>query len=178
MKTGKGLAYGTELELSYDTERLQAKMYYTLSWSKRLFRELYPAWFPDKFDNRHKITLVATYNINKNWELNASWNYHSGNRITMPEQLVSSPDIKEDIILFSKPNNAKMPDYHRLDIGMNYKKKIRNRCESIWNISIYNVYCRLNPFIMGFSYAEDGRIVANVRSFIPIIPSFGYTIKF
>ena len=178
MKTGKGIAYGTELELSYDTERLQAKMYYTLSWSKRLFRELYQAWFPDKFDNRHKITLVATYNINKNWELNTSWNYHSGNRITMPEQLVSSPDKKEDIILFSKPNNAKMPDYHRLDIGMNYKKKIRNRCESIWNISIYNVYCRLNPFIMGFSYAEDGRIVANVRSFIPIIPSFGYTIKF
>lgn len=177
MKAGKGLAYGAEFELGYDTERFQAKLYYTLSWSKRFYRDLYPEWFPDKFDNRHKITLAATYNINKKWELNASWNYHSGNRVTLPEQLVSVPGKKEDLVVFSKPYNAKMPDYHRLDIGVNYKKR-RRRHESVWNFSIYNVYCRLNPFIMGFAYAEDGRVVANVRSLIPIIPSFGYTIKF
>lgn len=174
--SGKGRAYGAELEIGYTSEKINATLYYTLSWNKRLFADMYPEWFFDRFDNRHKLTLMASYRIGGNIDLTASWNWHSGNRVTMPEQGV---DEGEGVsLLFPKPYNAKMPDYHRLDLGCNFHKKTRRGNERIWSVNIYNVYCRMNPIMMTFSHQEDGGIAAKVYSIVPIIPSFSYTIKF
>ncbi len=174
--SGKGRAYGAELEVGYVSEKLSATLYYTLSWSERLFADLYPDWFYDRFDNRHKLTLMATYRFNDNIDMTAAWNWHSGNRVTMPEQTLE--DAVGVSLLFSSPYNAKMPDYHRLDLGCNFRRKTRRGNERIWNVSIYNVYCRMNPVMMTFSHQEDGSLAAKVYSMVPIIPSFSYTIKF
>lgn len=180
LTSGKGLGYGAEFEIEYNSDKLRLDCYYTLSWSKRLYKRLYSEWFRDRFDNRHKITISAIYKINSHWDMNIVWNYHSGNRVTLPVQVLSLPNKKETV-LFSEPYNAKMPDYHRLDFGINNRKKIhRGQYERIWNLSIYNAYCRLNPFAMGFEYMShtDKRLVAEVKAIIPIIPTIGYTLKF
>lgn len=176
-KSGEGLAYGAEFDLGCDYEKVSASVYYTLSWSKRRFKDLYPDWFYDRFDNRHKLTLMATYRINRNIDISATWNYHSGNRVTMPEQ-VYEDEMGGTSLLFSSPYNAKLPDYHRLDIGANFRKKTRRGNESIWNVSIYNVYCRMNPLMMTFEHQEDGSLRGTIYAIFPIIPSFSYTIKF
>lgn len=174
---GKGRSYGAELEVGYNSEKLQASLYYTLSWSERLFQDLYPDWFFDRYDNRHKLTLTGSYRINKKIELNASWNYHSGNRVTMPERVVDYY-AGGHTMLFSGPYNQKMPDYHRLDLGCSFHRTTRRENESIWNISIYNVYCRMNPIIMTFAHLDDGHVAAKVYSMVPVVPSFSYTLKF
>lgn len=174
---GKGRSYGAELEVGYNSEKLQASLYYTLSWSERLFQDLYPDWFFDRYDNRHKLTLTGSYRINKKIELNASWNYHSGNRVTMPERVVDYY-AGGHTMLFSGPYNQKMPDYHRLDLGCSFHRTTRRGNESIWNISIYNVYCRMNPIIMTFAHLDDGQVAAKVYSMVPVVPSFSYTLKF
>lgn len=119
---------------------------------------------------------MATYRFNDNIDMTAAWNWHSGNRVTMPEQTLE--DAVGVSLLFSNPYNAKMPDYHRLDLGCNFRRKTRRGNERIWNVSIYNVYCRMNPVMMTFSHQEDGSLAAKVYSMVPIIPSFSYTIKF
>lgn len=175
--SGQALSYGIELEGGYDSRRIKARVYYTLSWSKKYFRDLCPEWFLDRFDNRHKITLFASFKINSRWDVNASWNYHSGNRVTLPEQIANNGG-RNAMIFFPRPYNAKMPAYHRLDLGLNYRKVIKRGRESIWNISVYNLYSRMNPFSMGFISTEDGSLVAKVNAIVPIIPSFSYTFKF
>ena len=176
LAAGKGRAYGAELEAGYTSDKWNATVFYTLSWSKRLFEDLHPDWFDDRFDNRHKITVTALYRINRMVELSAQWNYHSGNRVTMPEQIADGEN--GPTLLYPKPYNAKMPDYHRLDIGCNIRRISKRGHEQVWNVSICNVYCRMNPIMMSFCYREDGTPAAKLYSIVPIIPSFSYTIKF
>ena len=148
-----------------------------MSWSERKFDELHSSWFRDRFDNRHKLTLTASYRITENIDINATWNFHSGNRVTVPEHIVNLPGTGTKF-LFSEPYNAKMPDYHRLDLSCNFHKKTKRGNESIWNISIYNAYCRMNPIFMRTTINLENKPVATVYSLVPIIPSFSYTLKF
>lgn len=175
--SGRGRSYGAEVELKYISGKVRAAAYYTLSWSERNFEQLHHTWFRDRFDNRHKLTLTGTWQITENIDLNATWNYHSGNRVTVPEHVVDLP-YEFSRFLFSEPYNAQLPDYHRLDLSCNFRKKTKRGNESIWNISIYNAYCRMNPIMMRYTRNPEGSPVALVYSIVPIIPSFNYTFKF
>lgn len=175
--SGKGRSYGAELEVRYLSEKFTGIAAYTLSWSQRRFDELHSTWFSDRFDNRHKFTLTCSYRITENIDINAAWNYHSGNRVTVPEHIVRLPDGNIRY-LFSEPYNAKMPDYHRLDLSINFRRKTKRGNESIWNVSIYNAYCRMNPIMMMTTVNDDNTPVAEVYSLVPILPSFSYTFKF
>ena len=51
--------------------------------------------------------------------------------------------------------------------------------ERIWNLSIYNAYCHLNSMYVKVDYDEKTKqFRAKNKGFVPIIPSFSYTIKF
>ena len=69
-----------------------------------------------------------------------------------------------------------------LDIGMNIHRKTRHGREVVWNISVYNVYCRINPIYATFSYdstkPEEVKLEGVSHGFIPIIPTFSYTLRF
>ena len=88
---------------------------------------------------------------------------------------------------FVGPYNLRMAPYHRLDIGANFRHVTKKGNEAIWNISIYNAYCRMNPFTAATSEVVDikfpksgtffGQSFTGV-SVVPIIPTFSYTLKF
>ena len=84
-------------------------------------------------------------------------------------------------------NNIRMPAYHRLDVGVNLYTRTKRGNEGIWNFSLYNAYCRFNPFLLDVKtlehYDEKGGyhwdgIKSRTKGVIPIIPSFSYTLKF
>ena len=185
--TGRGRSWGAESSLTWSDEKTSVEAYYTLSWSQRLFPDFYPEWYKDRNDNRHKLTLTATRRFGKRFEMYASWNYHSGGWITGESHGIWDGEIGGDVETFyASPNNLKVPDYHRLDIGFNFHKTTTRGNESIWNLSLYNAYCRMNPIasqiekyydfteenIMGLTYYGAG------YGIIPILPSFSYTLKF
>lgn len=174
---GQGRSYGAEVEIGYSGKKAQATLYYTLSWNERLFTELYDDWFYDRFDNRHKLTIEGMWRISRKVDISAAWTYHSGNRVTLPEQTVD-PDGTGEKVIIPVPYNAQMPDYHRLDLSLNFRKTTRRGNERIWNVSIYNAYCRMNPFMMMSYPDENGKYIAETYSMIPIIPSVSYTLKF
>lgn len=177
---GLGRSWGMELETGWGTDRADISVAYTLSWNRRYFEAIYHTWYPDRNDNRHKITVMGTYRFSERFECYAAWNWKTGNRMTVESYSVpsSNPYNESDKTLYFAPNNALMPDYHRLDIGMNFRKTTRRGNESIWNLSIYNVYCRMNPFMAYVTTDENGKMVGEATGVIPIIPSFSYTLKF
>lgn len=187
MITGHGRSWGMETELSWTDENTSVTAYYTLSWSQRLFEEFYPRWYRDRNDNRHKLTLTATRRLGKRFEMYASWNWHSGGWMTSESQTIWTDEIGDwPEMYYEAPNNLKLPDYHRLDVGFNFRKTTRRGNESIWNLSIYNAYCNMNPII---AYIEDRyeftkenpkglQMTGEAFGIIPIIPSFSYTLKF
>lgn len=176
-KAGQGRSWGTELDFGYSNGRTEANVYYTLSWSQRKFDDFYRDWYADRNDNRHKITLMAKHKFGKRFEIYGAWNYHTGNRITM-----ATHETPDGTLVYGEPNNVKVPDYHRLDVGMNFVKTTKRGNTSIWNLSIYNAYCRTNAISAMEDYLSlDGITLASygtAMGIIPIIPTFSYTLKF
>ena len=189
---GKGKSWGLELSLEYEDEKLSASAYYTLAWSRRRFEDIYFDWYPDRFDNRHKLNLLCNYRFSRRFEGYAAWTYHSGNNITAATYRLRYDSVDKALIgmeIYDAPNNLPLPDYHRLDVGLNFHRRTRKGGQITWNLSIYNAYCRLNP-IFGYvgeesvynadtdSYEDTGRMVGYSIGIVPIIPTLGFTYKF
>ena len=178
-KSGLGRSWGAELDFGYDNGRTEANVYYTLSWNQRYFDDFFHTWYRDRNDNRHKLTLMAKHKFGKRLEVYGAWNWHSGNRVTM----ATHTDSSRSEHVYTEPNNVKLPDYHRLDLGMNFIKTTKRGNTSIWNLSIYNVYCRTNPitadlYSRTLKADETFAYYGVAIGIIPIVPTFSYTLKF
>lgn len=180
---GKGKSYGMEADATYTTGSTTMSMAYTLSWSKKLFKDIHPTWFDDQFDNRHKINISLSHDFSQRISLYAAWTYHTGNRVTMPVGYTIQPNIPGDYgysydYIFDHPNNYSLPAYHRLDIGANFRHTTRHGKEGIWNVSLYNAYCHLNTMYVKVRLDDNNNFHLKSYGYIPIIPSVSYTLKF
>lgn len=184
VKTGKGRSYGLEISLTYRNSKNIFEAGYTLSWTQQKFKDFYPTWYAGKYDNRHKLSLTYRHKFNKHIDIYAAWTYRSGDRATIPTQYVEEPslpgisgsDMPQPV--FEIPNNITLPAYHRLDVGINFRKTTKRGFERIWNISIYNVYCRMNAFYTRIERQPNGSFRGKSFGIFPILPSFSYTLKF
>jgi hypothetical protein len=78
-----------------------------------------------------------------------------------------------------------MAPYHRADVSVTYKMKPK-KGTSEFNLSLYNIYSRRNPYFLYFEtlYSNpDGTgsvtgFQAKQVSLLPIVPSLSYTRKF
>jgi hypothetical protein len=83
---------------------------------------------------------------------------------------------------FDEYNAYRMPDFHRLDLGISFTKK-RKKSQRIWDVGVVNAYGRQNAFMLYFSN-DDGDEVSSQRtlkqlSILPIpVPFARYTLKF
>lgn len=186
---GLGRSYGMETQLEWTGEKTFFSLGYTLSWSERYFPQMHDDWFYDMFDNRHKVNISGTHKLGAKTEFYAGWTFHSGNRMTLPDQIIAKPDGYggyDYSMVYTSPNNAILPAYHRLDVGFNFHKTTRRGNESIWNLSVYNAYCHMNAInaFVSFRYDSDQSGTEEIASYtemegwIPIVPTFSYTLKF
>lgn len=135
---------------------------------------------------RHQVNATWQYSFNKNWQLAGQWFLQTGSPYTFPVSIVPvqgmTPRATQRIVPgFERFNNIRTPVRHRLDVGVTYKKK-HKKSLSEWNVGVYNLYNRANPYFLyfGVSRQEDGtgKIVAKQRSFLPLTPTLRYTCTF
>ncbi|KEO73733.1 hypothetical protein [Anditalea andensis] len=83
----------------------------------------------------------------------------------------------EEVLLVDELNNYRMPDYHRLDLGLTHKKRWANDWIRTVSVSVYNAYNRQNAY---FIYTEKSEASLKFYQFtlFPILPSVAYGIKF
>jgi hypothetical protein len=182
--TGRGWAYGAEFFLEKKSGRFTGWIGYTLSWSERQFDELNGGdKFFYRYDRRHDLSIVGTYDINDKWDIGFVFVYGTGNAMTLGTQVYSSQPgmfsyyFQPDISNFEQLNDYRMPAYHRLDFGANYKRQ-RKKGSSILSLSIYNVYNRQNPFMIMQGYNDNGNPALIQTSLFPIIPSISWKFTF
>ena len=87
--------------------------------------------------------------------------------------------VKPYIQQYETRNNYRMPNYHRMDIGVNFHKE-KKRYTRTWSFGAYNVYNRKNPFWIhwdNLNQFTDETYLYQVSLF-QIIPNFSYSIKF
>lgn len=178
---GKGWAYGLEVLLQKKTGKNMGWIGYTLSWNNRQFENLnFGKVYPYRFDRRHDLSVVYTRQISKNFDLNATWVYGTGIATNLPVSvgltMGETPQSPVEAVSTGDLNSYRFRPYHRGDISLNWNKQLK-KMERTWNISIYNVYSRRNPFFI-FRDTSGSQPVLKQVSLFPILPSISYRIKF
>ena len=181
---GKGWSYGAEFYLNKARGRLTGWIGYTLSWTWRRFPDLNnDQTYPAKYDRRHDLSVVGTYELNKHWKISGVFVFASGNATSLPVQFY----VVEGVLTqeFSKINQYRLPPYNRLDLSAIYTPthKPNKKLYSSWVFSIYNVYSRMNPYFIyydqtGSPYNGTLKVEARQVSLFPIIPSVTWNFKF
>lgn len=190
---GQGTSYGIELLLQKKQGRTTGWIGYTWSKTNRQFDNINNGReFPYRYDRRHDASVVISHQWKKNIDISASWVYGTGAAFTLP---IGKYDIIDDsnqeggtseVFIYGERNANRMRAYHRLDVGINFRKK-KKWGERTLNISIYNLYARQNPyyyFVDGEEqYDQTGNVVSertflSQQSLFPILPSISYGFRF
>ena len=179
---GEGNSYGVELFVKKRYGQFTGWIGYTLSKTTRKFEDInFGKEFPAKYDRRHDLSVVLTYQLNKKWTFSTIFVYATGNALTLQTSryLIDNQIIGE----YGERNSHRMAAYHRLDLSATYMVKKTAKFESSWNFSIYNVYNRYNPYFIYFDTEGDipsGTFKATAKqvSLFPILPSVAWNFKF
>ncbi|MDN3674647.1 TonB-dependent receptor [Flavobacterium branchiarum] len=183
---GEGKAYGIELLLKKTTGRLNGWVGYTYSKSLVKLDSKFSSemvnngnFFPSNFDKPHDLSAILNYRFTKRYSLSTNFLYQTGRPITYPIGTFNYGNA--EYTLYSDRNAYRIPDYIRLDIGINIEgnHKIKKLAHSFWNISIYNVLGRNNPYSIYFVTDKNGSVKGYKSSIFSIpVPSITYNFKF
>ena len=181
---GRGWSYGSEFFINKARGKLTGWIGYTLSWTYRKFPDLNEGkTYFAKYDRRHDLSVVGTYELNNRWKLSAIFVYGSGNATSLPERFYIIGGVLSQE--YSAINAYRLPPYHRLDFSAIYtpKKNLNRKLQTNWVFSIYNVYSRLNPYFIYFDqtgspYNGTLQVQAKQVSLFPIIPSVTWNFRF
>jgi len=202
---GKGWAYGAEFFIRKPAGKFTGWIGYTLSWTLRQFEEInYGLVFPAKYDRRHDVSLVLTYEPNPAWNLGLVWVYATGNRGTLPNGFfLFEGSMSND---YGLRNSYQFVPYHRLDLNATFfftrykewKKQKTNKListdeqtlsekkrkpEHSLTLSVFNAYNRYNPYFIYFTkegdlLKGDFKVKARQVTLFPILPSLTWNFKF
>ena len=193
---GKGKSYGLEMMTRFNFNRLDGYVGYTYSHTTRQFDHINNGKeYVFEYDRPHSINMNVNYQLTERWSLSALWTYQTGLPFTPVIGVQNTPMISpegdvyfEHANIYGERNSDRMRDYHRLDLAAKFKTKTEKGRKAEWTFSIYNVYCRQNPYYYYYGdikgdplywnqYPEEPQTLWQ-RSFFPIIPSFSYKVWF
>ena len=183
----KGAAYGADLALKYEKNKLYLWAVYSLGYVTKSFEDetgdLYT--YRPHYDRRHNMNVILSYTTGdqKQWEMSARWNFGSGFPFTQVqgnyEYLSFNQGINYDYTtangqlgtVYGELNKGELPTYHRLDLDAKRRFYFSERSEMEINISLTNIYNRKNVF-----YVDQ--ITNEVLRQLPLMPSLGITFSF
>ncbi len=183
--TGKGWAYGVETFLTKTKGRFTGWVGYTISWSKRNFKALNQGrTFYAKYDRRHDLSLVGSFEFTKRFSVSAVWVYSTGQRFTpitgnyiVPNSSTTGVNI---LPVFADKNSYEMPPAHRLDISFIFKTRPNRRFLKYtgeWHFGFYNFYNRAQPQRIEIVGDGNGGYKYQAVGIFGTIPFFAYNFK-
>lgn len=199
IEMGHGRSMGVEALIQKTAGKTTGWFAYTLAKSDRQFKNgtiNNGEWFPYKYDRRHNMSLCVNHKFSDRFDIGASWIFNTGGTATIAEQrtaVIYPQGNITDQDYISHRNNYRLPASHRLNLGVNFHKKV-HRGTHTWNISLYNAYNAMNPNLIylereyiGHDYIDGNGITQTKyqqkttlkkQTLLPCIPSVTYTFKF
>lgn len=164
-------AIGADFLLKKNWRKGQAWISYSLSKSLNKSSNINKGdEYPALDDHLSELKIVNVLNV-KHWNLTVAWIYGSGNPwdkiLFLPNTLQVSSDYKK--------NSAKLPPYHRMDVGLSYNLKIYKADLKI-GAKIFNLYNNVNTLSKPYQISEPLSISEPIV--YNEIPGMGFTTSF
>jgi hypothetical protein len=185
LRFGQSYAYGLEFYITKKSGRFTGWLSYTYS---RVFRKIPEInlgnEYPSNYDKPHDVSLILSYDVLKNLNISVTWLYSTGAPRTMPTERYEFEGMI--IPLYSDRNSVRLPDYHRMDLGVTYIFKnfkpdgSPKRYQSSLNLSLYNLYNRHNAYSITFNQVENNfyKTEATKTYLFKFFPSLTYNFHF
>jgi len=186
---GDGRAYGLEVLVRRKEGDLNGFISYTLGRTVRRFPNINldeggnPQYYTPNYDRTHTLTLAANYALTDQWRLTSTFNYNTGKAYTNPQfryevggPFQSGPERQN--VFVSPFNNARLPAYHRLDVGAARTGRFFGVADYKLQFQLINAYARRN--IWFYQYETDGGTIEQSEvPQIPVpIPNLAFTLTF
>ena len=181
---GQGRAMGFEFFLKKNAGKVTGFISYTLSKSETKAGTINNGeWYPNRFDRRHNLNTSLSYDITQKITASANVVYASGTPATFPTNRINLQGYIIPLNVDNLRNNARIPDYHRLDLSCIIKMKplFKNKYNHNLVFTLYNVYGRKNPFTIYFrGNAENPQNTEAIRfSILGVpVPAVTYNLNF
>ena len=179
--TGDGYATGIELLAQKKAGTFRGWVSYTAGQVKTRYPEQSPEYYFANHDVTHEVKIVGIYMFG-HFDLSATWICSTGRPYTAPlgiYQITSLGDVTETYYAISDKNAFRLPAYHRLDIGLNFRFNLFNskgRPNAI-SFSLFNAYNRQNVNAKQFQIVDDYILESNIN-YLSIMPNFSLAFKF
>jgi len=190
---GKGSSQGIEFLIKKPGRVVNAWLGYTYGIVKYVFNELNEGKpFYADHDQRHEINGYVSYNLGK-VELYGTWIFGSGSPYSKTIGSSTGQNQNEEfqshvtVIEVEEKNGARLPPYHRLDVGAKYSH-FWGDINMIVALNIFNLYNRHNVIdynyylIMGGHANGHGMsspiVQSNIITSLGTTPNISLTINF
>ncbi len=147
---GESKNIGLDVLIKKRFKKYQTWISYSLSSQRSTYADLNNGdAFIGNFDTPNRFSWIHRFQFDK-LEFSLGWNYRTGapysSNVTLAMIDEEDPDFNLEAIEFGTLNNARLPDYHRLDITGTYKFKFSKRSKLRGKIalSLLNIYNRKN----------------------------------
>lgn len=188
---GEGYAYGIELFLERRQGDLTGFLGYTFGVTRRKFPGFNQdildeprrgRFYPPKYDRTHDLNLVLRYRLSDRWSFTSVFNYATGQAYTEPSgrtQMDRTPweNLIRDVFIVENLNAARLPSYHRLDIGVSRAGSFFQIADGEWQFQLINAYSRQNVWFYQYDF-EENPVEKNDVPLLPILPAISYTVTF
>ncbi|MGE5315057.1 MAG: TonB-dependent receptor plug domain-containing protein, partial [Acidobacteriota bacterium] len=163
----RGHAYGLEALYKFQPSSFFFQASYSLSWA---FKEKYGELRVPRYDARHSLSTLMSYDFGAGWQLSANWMFRTGLPFTPIGGFYDRTSIEpygsvgyDPIAYWDNAATARLPIYHRLDCSFSKVLKAGS-FDVTFGGSILNVYDKKNIFYFN---RDSGRSVY----MLPFTPS-------
>lgn len=196
---GEGYAWGVETKLERTEGRLTGFLAHTFAQTRRRFpfnfqderqvdlaginaRNALGGAYPPKYDRRHDLKAVVSYDVAENWRATGVFTYATGQPYTRPQaqyKLFDDPGRQTTRDMLVSPfNGARLPPYHRLDVGV-------RRLGTLWGLDyelqlqLLNAYNRRNVWFYFYQFEDDSSVMREEIPQLPVpLPNVALTVDF
>jgi len=180
--TGTGYSRGMEFLIQKKTGKFNGWVSYTLGQARNHFEMYSTVDFPANQDVTHEFKAVGIY-TRKRWNFSATWIFATGRPYTAPSgayQVTLLDGSAQDFFTVTSKNSLRLPDYHRMDLAINYKlltgEGKKRREIGYIGFSIFNVYNRTNVWYKQYTII-DGEILETNVNYLGIVPNLTLSLK-
>ncbi|MEE9162344.1 MAG: hypothetical protein V3U35_05170, partial [Candidatus Neomarinimicrobiota bacterium] len=177
------VSWGGEIFGQKTRGNLTGNVSYTLSWVVKEIEGEPKYWA--NWDRRHEFKTTASWQFHPKWGLSATFQLGTGYPYTrmLGTYIYYEPGLVKNVTIEQLPgtrNNARLPDYHRLDMSLTRRLKGK-RLRGEAYINIINIYNHRN--VLYIIWDTDELVIGRPAEkselkMFPIIPSFGFRFSF
>lgn len=179
---GRSKAYGVETMLTKKKGELTGWLNYTYARTVNQVNEGAGVqeringgnWYPANYDRPHSVNASISIAADKHNTFGFTLAYSTGRPYTAPQGYVISQG--QPFPYYNERNQARLPDYHRLDFSWNiYNPSMRPRhWQGNWVFTVYNLYGRKNAYSVFFRTENGSTQAYKLQLFAAPILSLTY----